>query len=328
MFGTPTCLRLAAAALWALALLTTATQTGAAESKLIFSIADPQGDDTGDGTILYPSAEFINPGDLDLVELSARVEKDGTQFEATFARPIKVAGRETVDAVGTDLRTMARFGIYTFNLDIYIDTDREPGSGHRHTLAGRNAEIAADTAWEKAVILTPRPYEALDELERSLTRKAKEELRQSQARIDPEDLTEAKEKAASDVEGRVFFPTRIRVLGRTVRFLVPDWFLEGPARDDWSYVVALSASDLYVTRDVPGFVGLDRQGPAGLGILPVAPGQSPSLLGSRREETDLLPPLIDILVPRGMKQKEVLRDYDQRTGRRVALPGVVPAALD
>ncbi|HEY6572922.1 MAG TPA: glucodextranase DOMON-like domain-containing protein, partial [Candidatus Eisenbacteria bacterium] len=130
----------------------------------LFTLDDPRGDDHGDGTLVYPLRNDLAPGDLDLVSLSARAEKDGTLFEATFARPIRVPGREPIDAGGMALDRLARFGFYTFNLDLYIDTDGVPGSGLRAMLPGRRAEIDSSSAWERAICLTPRPYQAIEAL--------------------------------------------------------------------------------------------------------------------------------------------------------------------
>ncbi len=297
-----------------------------ARDKSIFSLADPRGDDHGDGTLEYPvAATFLEPGDLDLVRFAAYPAKGGTMFEATFAKPIKVARRQTIDNVGTSLGSIARFGIYNLNVDVYVDTDRVPGSGQRFALPGRKAGIAADSAWERAVVLTPRPYEARSQLRRILTKHAKEELRDTQARVDPEDVDRTKRAIASDVASLVYFPTDIRIAGRTVKFFVPADFLGGEARSDWSYVVAVTGCDLYSSLDIAGKIGLgpdeDR-----LLVLPVGPGRSSERLGSERDYTSMLPPIMDLVVPAGSSQEEILRNYDQRVGRMVQLPGVVPGA--
>ena len=80
------------------------------------------------------------------------------------------AARRPIDDLGTQLTDVARFGFYNLNLDIYIDTDRVPGSGGVTMLPGRLAEIDPATAWEKAIILTPRPHDAQAELKRMLCR--------------------------------------------------------------------------------------------------------------------------------------------------------------
>ena len=61
----------------------------AAEGQPIFTLSDPKGDDHGDGTLHYPLRPDMQPGDLDLVQLSAFAQSGGTVFEATFARSVR-----------------------------------------------------------------------------------------------------------------------------------------------------------------------------------------------------------------------------------------------
>ena len=135
-------------------------------NNLLFEFSDPRGDDHGDGSMLYPIRTDFERGDLDITSLKVRAVNGGTRFDATFARPIRVAEREAVDELGTTLDTVARHGFYTFNIDIYIDTDREPNSGGISMLPGRKAEIHPEHAWERAIVLTPRPHAARSSLER------------------------------------------------------------------------------------------------------------------------------------------------------------------
>ena len=61
-------------------------------------------------------------------------------------------------------------------------------------------------------------------------------------------------------------------------------------------------------------------------ILPVSPGRWQDRFGGGRENADIQPPLVDILVPKGGRtQEEVLSDYDPRARRPVKITGVVPA---
>src|ERR1041384_7977311 len=74
-----------------------------AGEKVIFTLKDDRGDDHGDGTLLYPVRDDLEPGDLDLTSLQARAEKNGTTFVATFARPIRPPGYQTIDSQGTTI---------------------------------------------------------------------------------------------------------------------------------------------------------------------------------------------------------------------------------
>lgn len=293
----------------------------------LFTLDDPRGDDHGDGTLRYPLRDDLAPGDLDLISLSARTEKDGTTFEATFARPIRVPGREPIDAGGTPLERVARFGFYTLNLDLYIDTDRLPGSGRRAMLPGRRAEVDSSCAWERAICLTPRPYEAIEMLRGFRLAAAKDSLEKSAARVDAEDVARLKKEIEAEIDSTVFVPTRVRVTGSRVRFFVPARFLGGPARDTWSYVAAVSGADIAQRFDLKtGFSG-SADFVKGLMIVPIAPGQSRERFGGGRENDELMPPLVDVLIAPGVSQEEALKDYDRKAGHPARLRGVVPAEV-
>lgn len=295
---------------------------------MLFSLKDPRGDDHGDGSLRYPTLSVFDRGDLDIVKLTARSLKDGTEFEATFATNIKTPERVAIDNIGTALDSVARHGFYTFNLDIYIDMDHVPGSGNLSALPGRDADIDPASAWERAIILTPRPYKTRDALRTILAKNRKSDLREEGQRVTSEDVKSIRQEITRDLADMVFFPTEVRVRGRSVRFFVPDSFLGGPADPGWSYVVAVSASDLSDSLNAASL--LQREGPTEdrLMILPVGPGVATDRLGSDLDDTYLLPPLMDIIVPEGMKQEDVLGGYDIRTSRRVRLPGVIPGAQD
>ena len=299
----------------------------AAKNETLFTLVDPAGDDHGDGRMVYPLRTEYAKGDLDLVKLEAIRVKEGTRFEATFARPIRVPERVAVDGLGTQLTSVARNGFYTFNIDIYIDTDREQGSGWVGTLPGRKAEIAEGYGWERAVVLTPRPNEAKLALETLMVRTLSKELRNGEYR--GEELAQARDELRRtlphDLARQVFFPDRTRVRGNTISFTVPDRFLGGPARDDWSYVVVVSGADLIQSLDISAAFGLAESSADSLMILPISPGTWQDRFGGGREFEDLQPPLVDIVVPSSYRQERVLGDFSTTHEEPVQLPGVVPA---
>jgi hypothetical protein len=295
-----------------------------AESQPIFTLSDPKGDDDGDGTLQYPLRPEMQPGDLDLVKLSASSQSGGTLFEATFARPVRAPERRTIDSVGTTLDKIAKLGFYTFSIDLYVDTDRIPGSGSTQTFPGRRAAIAPANAWEKAVCLTPRPYDAQDMLKAIYVRDAKMELKRRQGSVTSADMEGVSASVAQEVASSVFFPTVVSVTGRSIRFFVPDAFLGGSARDTWSYVVAVTGADVQLKVDIPAIIGSEGKTP-GLMIIPILPGKGFDNFGTNREGDDLQPDLIDIIVPPGKTQEVVLKDYDLMGRQPVALPGVAPA---
>lgn len=298
--------------------LALATAPAVAAPPVLFELTDPRGDDYGDGRIVYPSDDELGAGDLDLLSLTARAEKGGTRFAATFAKPIRVPAREPVDQLGTQLSTLARFGFYTLNLDIYIDMDRKEGSGGVAMLPGRKAEIDPGHAWDRAILLTPRPFEAKEELKRILLRNLKDD-----ESLETAELESLKVQVPGDVESRIYFPTQVKVRGNQISFFVPDSFLGGPAKATWSYVVAVSGADLLQSIDVRRLLGRDPS-PDALMILPVSPGRWQDRFGGGRDDSPIQPPLVDVIVPEGVKQETVLGDFDARAGKRVVLVGVVP----
>jgi C-terminal binding-module, SLH-like, of glucodextranase len=288
-----------------------------------FKIPDPRADDHGDGTILYPTESDFRAGELDLTSFAAREKDGGTMFEAEFASSIKRPDSRVIDAGGRILESVARLGFYLFNIDIYIDTDRKEGSGYTSTLPGRNAQISSAYAWEKVIMLTPRPNDARSQLRKIIHKTAEEKIRKEKGRVDPEDQTQINAEIAMDLDGRYFMPTRVQIAGRRVSFFVPPYFLRGPAQADWSYVVVVTAATIEDKIDL-GDIGI--LGPrAGLLNLMVDEGAFNDRLGTTRNEVGLLPPIVDMVVPDGMKQEEILRNFNVNEKKPVILPGVIPS---
>lgn len=295
-----------------------------AADKPIFTLADPRGDDHGDGSLLYPQRDDLQPGELDIVSFSALPDKNGTIFEVAFARPVRRPERRAIDEIGTSLDSLARLGFYNFNVDIYVDTDRVPASGRTATLPGRRATIDEACAWEKAICLTPRPFVARQVLQALREREARQDLKRRVSHATDEDERLVDAEVTRDIEASVFFPTLVWVIGNRARFFVPASFLGGVAKDTWAYVVADSVADLQQRVDLAAVTGLGAKAAPALMIVPVQPGRGAGFVGGGREDDALQPPLLDVIVPPGLKQEDVLKDYDLRVERPVKLPGVVP----
>jgi hypothetical protein len=292
--------------------------------ELLFEVSDPRGDDHGNGHLVYPIRSDYQKGDLDILSFAARSARGGTWFEVTFARPIRVADRQAIDDLGTNLSDVARLGFYTFNVDVYIDFDRREGSGWQRLLPGRHAELAPGHGWDRAVVLTPRPAEAKVALSQLMLQELRRSLREGD---DQAELDKARKNLPADLDLRVYFPNRVRVRGQKVSFFVPDELLGGKALPDWSYTVAVSGADLIQSFDLSASMGLAESRREGLMILPISPGKWQDRFGGGREEEPLQPPLVDILVPPGTSQELLLSDFDSRAGRPARLMGVVPAEL-
>lgn len=311
---------IASAALLALLLAAACATAPPPRAVAIFSIADPAGDDHGNGALTLPMSGEINKGELDLTSLQAFPTEGGTTFEATFTRKVHTPTRRMVD-IGVSLDQIARHGFYTFNLDIYVDQDGVADSGNISTLPGRNVIVDPRHGWEKAIILTPDPLLARSELKRLLLR-AEADKRTRSERGNFTD--EMKEKLRGDVDAFVFFPTRIEVAGNKVSFFVPSVFLGGPAKADWGYAIAVSGAAL-IDRSTEQGRGprAGRSAPPRM-ILPIEPGRPENRFGGG-EDDDLWPaPLVDIVVPAGTTQEQVL----SRSGDKLqpaVLPVVVPA---
>lgn len=294
-----------------------------AADKPAFVLTDARGDDHGDGRLKYPLNGDIKQGDLDLRSLSATPVSGGTKFEATFAKPIRVPGRQTIDAIGTSVDSLARFGFYTFNIDIYIDTDRVAGSGSTTMLPGRKAEVAAKDAWERVIAVTPRPYETRAALRDIVMKQTQKEIKNAPNPVSPDQAEEMKKATSRSVEEFVYFPTDLRVRGSRIEFFVPDSFLGAKASDKWGYVVVVTGAEL--TRDVDVLKRiLPGDDTPSLAVMPYQIGRSNDVFGGA-DESGMAPPIVDVITSKDVKQEVALRGYDMRGKSYTKIPAVVPA---
>ncbi len=216
-----------------------------AQPTPLLDITDPEGDDVGDGSLVYPRDSAYQPGDLDLRSLRVFAEGKDLRFEATFRSPIRHPSTVMSPGMGAEsLSYFARHGFYAFNLDIYLDTDRQPGSGNAVTLPGRRALLDPAHAWEKAIVLTPRP-----EL---VKRQLIDALRQTSS------VGEAEVNAT--VDRSVFFPTQVRARGRTVSFVVPGSFIDAAGLAGASTTALVTAAPLTIDTGFNLALG-DRDSP-------------------------------------------------------------------
>lgn len=201
----------------------------------LVTISDPPGDDYGAGTLTYPQRADFQAGDLDLLQLQISRDQEGFWFEAMFKNAIRDPGGVTNPAGGESLANFARKGFYQFNLDIYVDTDRAHGSGNTYTLPGRQVRIAPGYAWERAVILTPRPELMRRQLLDALTEQHP-------------DRTLAETEASVNLA--MFFPARIRVRGKSITFFVPYSFFSGSDGTDWAVTALVTGALTTISADL------------------------------------------------------------------------------
>lgn len=270
------------------ALLFHALSAWAAE-RVIATLTDPAGDDNGDGTLVYPQRGDFQPGDLDLTALKISRDGDLYRFEASFRNPVRNPSTAAAEGGAESMADFARLGFYTFNLDIYIDTDRLPGSGNTATLPGRKLRIDPSSAWEKAIVLTPRPGLLRGQLIDTLVET---------------DTSRKRAEITASVDGSTYFVPRATVRGRSVTFEVPASFLGGGRPDtEWAITAVVTGAKLRIEADVSLF---GQKGSAlerlQLGVMQPAVGRPRDTFGYSGDYAPL--PVVDLLS--ASPQQEVL----------------------
>jgi hypothetical protein len=291
-----------------------------AQAAPLIAIDDPSGDDNGAGGLIYPNRDDIEPGDLDLVQVSAEQRDDGVWFGVELAQPVRSPVGRVTETGQTPVDRIARNGFYTFNVDIYIDTDRIAGLGETSALPGRGVTVDRSYAWDKAIILTPRPGVAATMLQMHYDSVFEAELRARQGRVSKPELQELQGRSETRVRERYFFPDKVRVNGRRIEFLVPLEFLGGVPSQSWAYTAIVTGADLEQTGR-PGQLGAGRSKMMTMGV---GRGVQDSLFGIRGDADAATPPVVDILSPDDEVQSRVLDDFDVVAGRLAAIPGVAP----
>ncbi len=293
---------------------------GPAAGERLFSLADVRGDDDGGGVLLYPNRPDLQKGDLDLVEMSAEQRSDGVWFAVEMGRPIRKPAGQVLDSTGVPVERIARNGFYTFNVDIYVDQDRIIGAGHTDALPGRGVTVDRAYAWEKAIVLTPRPETARVMLQSYYDRILEEDLRAKQGRVSRKELDALETDSEKYVAERYYFPDEVRVNGRRIEFRVPTEFLGGAPGPSWAYTVLVTAADLEQAA-MPSQSNPDK---ASMMTMGVGRGMRSDLWGIRSDEDAGIPPVIDLLASDSKAQARVLGDYDTVAGRQPAVPGLAP----
>ena len=275
---------------WLVSLTPLVAQTALAAPLL--ELADPAGDDDGDGSLVYPRDSAFTSGDLDLRSLRVWADGADLRFEATFANPVRDPAGVRADSPGSeDLAQFARRGFYAFNIDLYIDTDRVAGSGNTGTLPGRRAQLDPGSAWEKAVVLTPRP-----------------ELVRRQLRDALADTSGGDTATAAALDASVFFPTQVRVRGRSISFSVPRAFLGGAAIENSAITALVTAAQLTVGSDLmAGLQGGNAFDRLSLGAMQPAVGRPADTLGHGNARAPATA-VVDLLQPDAAAQRRQLAE--------------------
>ena len=259
----------------------------------VVAFRDPPNDDFGAGATNYPVRGDYLKGDLDLRHFQIERDDQGFWFEAEFSNVIRdpyLAAFGGKKADSESLASGALRGFYTFNIDVYVDMDRKPGSGNEFTLPGRRVKIDPSYAWERAVILAPRPDAARGELLDLLTGQFPDR---------------PKAEAEASIDQTMFFPKKIRVRGKAISFFVPKGFFGGSDGSDWAITVfvtgakpitSLNASA--ASRNKKSLEDLE------MGVMQPTPGLQTDTFGYAG---DVAPtPIVDILAPTMQHQTAML----------------------
>jgi hypothetical protein len=290
------------------------------QAQQLFSLEDVRGDDDGNGSLIYPNRDDMHQGDLDLARVSAEQRSDGVWFVVEMGQPVRSpVGRVTLLGQ-TPVDRLARNGFYTFNVDIYIDTDRVGGSGQTGTVPGRGVTVDRQYAWEKSIVLTPRPDTARTMLQMYFDDVFEADLRAKQGKVSKDELQELQGRSETRVNDLFFFPNKVRVSGRKVEFLVPTDFLGGVPSRKWGYTVVVTGADVEPTG-LPGQSHADKTTMMTMGV---GRGLTLERWGIRSDADEATPPVVDVLATEPKTQAEVLSKYDMVSGRLAAVPGIAP----
>ena len=122
------------------------------------------------------------------------------------------------------------------------------------------ASVAVDRnfAWEKAIVLTPRPDIARTMMQMYFDAQFEAELRAEKGRTSKDDLKDVEGRSEKRVNDLYFFPTKVRVSGRQIEFLVPTEFLGGVPEKSWAYTVVVTGTEHRADRAVPATLGRGR----------------------------------------------------------------------
>ena len=131
------------------------------ESKDLLNIKDPVGDDKGNGYYQYPLDKRLKRGTFDIKNFRVYEEGDVIVFEIQMRNYILRTWEDT--GKSDDQGFVANLW------DIYIDIDGIEKSGYNEALPGRSVLFADKMGWEKAILISPMNFSALEEILREKT---------------------------------------------------------------------------------------------------------------------------------------------------------------
>ena len=280
-----------------------------------FSIIDASNDDKGAGDILYPANNRIIEGELDLIKFEVKNTNDRHQLVFEFRKPLSSPKNQLSSFGGTSLSEILKHDFHTINVDVYIDTDRKINSGFKRILTGRQALLANEFSWEKAIIITPRPYASQSMHSDYLVKAKIEKLSNSTETLDSEITAKIEQEVKLEVKEHYLFATKIKIKKNKLIVTIPSSFIS-EFSDDWAYSVLISAatteSSFNSSIDAPNFILLTQ------------PGKNKNSLGLKAGARRNASPIIDVLDSHG-QQKEWLNNLllNESTQRYFSVLGAI-----
>lgn len=168
---------------------------------------DPSGDDFGPGSYTYPTASEYTKGSFDLRKVELRARGAKVEIKVTLGANIE----DPWDSAAWDGQ-----GFSLQMVQIYLDIDGKPGSGHTDTLPGIHAGFAPEDAWDRMVIISP----------------------QGRSRL----RAEVKQKASA-MAAAIVIPTKVKVRGRTLIATVKKSALGGAPRASWGLQAVMQSNE-------------------------------------------------------------------------------------
>ncbi len=275
---------------FALAIAAAVVPTWASAKTTLFERTDPLRDDHGPGSYLYPIDQQQYPsGIFDLRGIEIWQDGDDVVFEVTMRLPVRPP--RNIPRRSNALVLPLENNIYLQNIDIYIDTGPDdPKLSSREAIPGRN--VILEQGWERAVALVPLPNES-----RSLLR----------------DWEPVK---------RVFFAQRIVNRGTKLRTRVPVSFFPHPPSKRWGYSVMVSGAVWENSFNLVDRFARDL--PINAFTMPVVTVPERLALGGG-DLSYFNPHIVDVLVPAGATQEQVLAIPKPSERRYASIPMVYDA---
>lgn len=103
-------------------------------------LKDPKGDDKGPGNYTYPTDPIYVGGSFDLTKAIITDKGDEIEFKIYFNAPVTFNWGDFWDVQ---------------QLQVYLDFDKQPGSGYTETIPGTQVLVDPANAWEKVVFIDP-----------------------------------------------------------------------------------------------------------------------------------------------------------------------------